>query len=69
MPQNFVAIHSTSYKVLTQCTVLRIQCVDRDEAMDGRGTEAARMSDESHTDVGWKSNRHGRKIGWTWDGN
>jgi hypothetical protein len=31
MPQNFVAIQSTNYKVITQHTVWRIQCVNRDE--------------------------------------
>jgi hypothetical protein len=31
MPQNFVAIQSSSYKVLTQHTISKIRCVDEGE--------------------------------------
>jgi hypothetical protein len=50
MPQNFVAIHNTTYKVLTQYMVWRIWCVNRDEWW--------RTSvDETTTDVGWNDDR------------
>jgi hypothetical protein len=70
MPQNFVAIQNTSYKVLTQCTVWKIRCVDRDEwwrievgrTSDARRMEVGRTSDKI---IEWQNDK---TVEWQNDG-
>jgi hypothetical protein len=64
MPQKFVAIQSTSYKVLTQHMVLRIRCIDGDEGqhMDVSGWMLVTKLD------GWNGDGCWTKRGRTLDG-
>ncbi len=64
MPQNFVTIHNTNYKVITQLTIWRIRCVDRDE---WRRTEVGRRLDGGKTNIRKRSNGNRTEVGWKFD--
>ncbi len=69
MLQNFVAIQSTSHKVLTQRTIWRIRCIDGDE---WRRTDISGRNwtkpDETRMKVQWNDNRCRTECWRTLDG-
>jgi len=65
MPQNFVAIHNISHKVLKQHTICKIRCVDEYERRwtDVDGWKGP--NERNQMKVGWASDRRWIRVGQT----